>query len=79
MGYWFVWELPRQAHPQIGRNSVSMELVSRDPTVMPEVQVMLHDVELEIRYLMGRRFHRHVGESLHDPDLGPHVGHTPRL
>ena len=39
-------------------------LEHRDPTVMPEI--LLHDVELEIRYLMGRNYHRNE-----DPDLGP--------
>lgn len=46
---------------------------------MDDAAVALHDVELEIRYLMGRRFHRHQGEVLHDPDLGPHQGHSARL
>ena len=36
----------------------------RDPVALPEIA--LRDVELEIKYLMGKNFHR----SFIDPDLG---------
>ena len=45
---------------------VEVSLLERDPDVTPQVQ--LRDVELEIKYLMGKNFHR----DFVDPDLGPY-------
>jgi hypothetical protein len=64
-GYWFIYKLDRSHWPQAGKNTVEVGLTRRDPDVTP--QVFLRDVELEIKYLMGKNFHR--GQ---DPDLGPY-------
>ncbi|MYC80971.1 MAG: hypothetical protein F4X19_02615 [Acidobacteria bacterium] len=63
-GYWFVYRLDASHWPRKGKNEVEVLLEHRDATVIPEI--LLHDVELEIRYLMGRNYHRNE-----DPDLGP--------
>ena len=42
------------------------KLLARDAGVTPTLS--LRDVELEVRYLMGRHFHR----AFVDPDLGPY-------
>ena len=66
-GYWFIFKLDREHWPVQGQNSLEVTLIERDPDVTPGV--FLRDVELEIKYLMGKSFHR--GE---DPDLGPSEG-----
>jgi hypothetical protein len=63
-GYWFVYRLDSSHWPRKGKNELEVSLEHRDPTIVPEI--LLHDVELEIRYLMGRNYHRNE-----DPDLGP--------
>jgi len=63
-GYWFVFRLEPGHLPRKGGNVLEVTLQRRDPQVTPPIY--LRDVELEIRYLMGRSFHR--GQ---DPDLGP--------
>jgi hypothetical protein len=63
--YWFIFELPPSHWPKIGDNVVEVRLLERDPTLTPKV--LLRDLELEIKYLMGRNFHR--GQDL---DLGPY-------
>jgi hypothetical protein len=63
-GYWFVFRLDRAHWPRRGSNRIEVELTKRDGAVLPPV--VLRDVELEIRYLMGRNFHRTPEE-----DLGP--------
>ena len=63
-GYRFVYRLDRKHWPQKGENTVEVILTRRDSAAVP--QVFLRDVELEIKYLMGKNFHR--GEDL---DLGP--------
>ncbi len=65
-GYWYVFRLDREHWPQKGHNNVEVTLLERDPDVTP--QVRLRDVELEIKYLMGKNFHR----DFVDPDLGPY-------
>jgi len=55
-GYWFVAHLDRGHWPRRGRNLLEVTLDKRDRGVTPQVTV--RDVELEIRYLMGRSFHR---------------------
>jgi hypothetical protein len=64
-GYWFIYRLDRACWPKKGLNTLDASLLKRDPDVTP--QIHLRDVELEIKYLMGKNFHR--GQ---DPDLGPY-------
>jgi hypothetical protein len=64
-GYWFVYKLNAEHWPNQGKNVAEVTLTRRDPGVTP--QIYLRDVELEIKYLMGKNFHR--GQ---DSDLGPH-------
>lgn len=63
-GYWYVFRPDRTDWPRRGENKLQVYLLERDPDVTPGVYI--RDVELEIRYLMGRSFHR-----MTDPDLGP--------
>ncbi len=64
--YWFVYRLGPEHWPRVGENRVEVELVEREPEAIPPL--VLRDVELEIRYLKGRAFHR----GFIDPDLGPY-------
>jgi hypothetical protein len=64
-GYWFVYKLDVPHWPKSGENILEVELLQRDPDVTP--QIFLRDVELEIKYLMGKNFHR--GQ---DVELGPY-------
>ncbi|MSO23007.1 MAG: hypothetical protein EXQ58_07095 [Acidobacteria bacterium] len=64
-GYWFVYSLDAGHWPRQGKNVVEVTITRRDPDVTP--QIYLRDVELEIKYLMGKNFHR--GQ---DTDLGPY-------
>ena len=66
--YWFVFRLDRAHFPQRGENTLEVTLLERDPDVLGAVS--LRDVELELKYLMGRNFHR----GYVDPDLGPYGG-----
>ena len=63
-GYWFIYELDKTFWPKKGKNWIEIILDYRDPQVIPEIT--LHDIEMEIRYLKGKNFHRNE-----DPDLGP--------
>ena len=63
-GYWFVYRLDPARWPQKGGNRLKAVLLNRDPDVTP--QAVIRDVEIEIKYLMGKNFRR--GE---DADLGP--------
>ena len=65
-GYWYVFRLDEDTWPVCGDNIVSVEPLARDAAVTPPL--FLRDVELEVRYLMGRHFHR----AFVDPDLGPY-------
>lgn len=69
-GYWYLWRLGPDNWPESGRNTFEAKLLHRDADLIPEVT--LHDVELEIKYKMGKNFHR--GQ---DPDLGPAQGSSP--
>ena len=62
-GYWFVFRLDEDHWPVMGANMLQVTLHNRDMEITP--QTYLRDVELEIKYLMGKHFHR--GQ---DPDLG---------
>ena len=65
--YWFIFRLDQAHFPQRGeRYELEVTLLERDPDVLGEVS--LRDVELELKYLMGRNFHR----GYVDPDLGLH-------
>ena len=64
-GYWFIYRLDAEHWPMQGKNMIDVTLTRRDPDVT--AQIALRDVEMEIKYLMGKNFHR--GEDL---DLGPH-------
>ncbi|MBM3802864.1 MAG: hypothetical protein FJW26_11220 [Acidimicrobiia bacterium] len=66
--YWFIYRLPPSCWPKIGDNVVEVRLIERDPDVTPKAS--LRDVELEVKYLMGKSFHR--GQ---DPDLGAYDRH----
>lgn len=63
--YWFVFRLEPEHWPLEGVNKITVELVRREPEAIPPVR--LRDAELEIRYLMGKAYHR----GLVDADLGP--------
>ena len=65
-GYWFVYRLDRAHWPVEGENTLEVTLLERDPDVTP--QLVLRDVELDVKYLMGRNFHR----GFDDPDTGPY-------
>lgn len=65
-GYWFVFRLDREHWPVNGRNVIEVTLLKRDPDVTS--QIYLRDVELEIKYLMGKKYHR----DFVDTDIGPY-------
>ena len=64
--YWFVFRPDRDHWPVEGDNTLEVTLLERDPDLA--IEVSLRDVELEIKYLMGRSFHR----GYVDQDLGPY-------
>ncbi len=64
--YWFAFRLKRAHWPRQGENTLEVILLERDPVVPPTR--LLRDVELEIKYLLGKSFHREYV----DPDLGPY-------
>ena len=64
--YWFVFRLPESHWPRQGGNTLSVTLLERDEVVPPARA--LRDVELEIKYLLGKSFQR----GFVDPDLGPY-------
>jgi hypothetical protein len=65
-GYWFVFRLDREHWPTQGANRIDVTLRKRDADVTPGI--FLRDVELDIKYLMGKNFHR----GFVDDDLGPY-------
>ena len=67
-GYWNIFRLDKKFWPVKGKNTIEFTLLKRDPNVLPSPAI--HFVELEIRYLMGKNFHR----SFVDSDLGPYDG-----
>lgn len=64
--YWFVFRLDADHWPRKGKNKLEVTLVEKDADVLS--RLALRDVELEIKYLMGKSFHR----GYVDPDLGPY-------
>ena len=69
--YWFVWRLPREHWPERGSNQVEATLLRRDADIVPEL--ILRDVEMEIKYLGGKNFAR--GQGGQDPDAGSYLVH----
>jgi hypothetical protein len=67
-GYWFIYHLDRDHWPLQGHNTLTVTLHERD--YAPKAQIHIRDVELEIKYLMGKNFHR----EFVDDELGPHEG-----
>jgi len=65
-GYWFIFRLDESHWPVTGANNLQITLHHRDEKITPQIYV--RDVELEIKYLMGKHFNR--GQ---DEDLGPYV------
>ena len=65
--YWFVFKLEAEHWPQQGDNHIEITLLERDPELTPELAV--RDVELEVRYLRSKNYHRGIHNT--DPDLGP--------
>ncbi len=63
-GYWFVFKLDRDHWPIRGENRFEVTLHQRDEVALPDI--VLRDVEMEIKYLKGKNYHR----SFVDPDLG---------
>ena len=72
-GYWHIYRLGPDHWPVAGRNTLEVTLLQRDADLVGD-SCTLRDVELEIKYLMGRSFHRGDGIGIGDvdPDLGPH-------
>jgi hypothetical protein len=69
-GYWFIYRLDSDHWPRKGHNTIEVTLNERDPDVTPQLE--LRDVELEVKYLMGKNFHR----SFVDAELGPYEHHN---
>ena len=69
-GYWFIFRLDRDYWPVKGKNVLEVTMVERDAGVIP--QPIVTDVEMEIKYLMGKNFHR----EFVDGDLGRYEHRT---
>ena len=65
-GYWYVFKLPKEFWPSKGKNTLEVSNLKRDEDIGPKPE--LRDVEFEIKYLMGKNYHR----SFVDEDLGPY-------
>ena len=70
--YWYIYRLDRDHWPDQGENTVQVTLADRDPDITPPL--LLRDVEIETRYLMGRNYYRNSEDS----DLGPAAISRPR-
>ena len=62
-GYWFIYQLDPEHWPKKGRNIVEVRVLKRDRDITP--QLTLRNVELEVKYLLGKNLGRAA-----DPDLG---------
>ena len=67
----YIYRLYQNLWPKQGDNTIEVTLTKRDPDLTPPLQ--LRDVELEIRYLMGKNYYRNNEDS----DLGPAVVSRP--
>ena len=65
-GYWYVFTLDKENWPVKGKNQITINMKKRDDGVIPLPKVL--DVELEIKYLMGKNYHR----DYVDVELGPY-------
>ena len=65
-GYWFIFKLDGDHWPKQGENELEITLEHRDTVLTMDPNV--RDVELDIKYLMGKNFHR----GFVDQDLGPY-------
>ena len=66
-GYWFVYDLDKENWPKKRTNWIEIILEYRDPQVIPEIT--LHDIEMEIRYLMEKLMEKNFHQN-ENPDLG---------
>jgi hypothetical protein len=66
-GYWYIFDLDEAHWPKKGENSVEVTLHKRDRDVLPGISLL--NVELELKYLMGKNFHR----GFVDDDLGQYM------
>ena len=62
-GYWFIYKLDQDQWPKKDENTLQISLLQRATGITS--QIYIRDIELEIKYLMGKNFYR--GD---DPDLG---------
>lgn len=65
-GYWFIYDLDSEYWPVRGDNT--LEITHDVVDKVPLEQTLVRDIELDIRYLMGKNYHR----SFVDDELGPH-------
>lgn len=65
-GYWHVFRLSPDLWPVQGENTVEVTLLERDPDLVVD-HCSLNDIEMEIKYLLGKNFER----GFVDEDLGP--------
>ena len=70
-GYWHIYRLEVEHWPRKGSNALQVVLRARDGD-LDEQFCTVTDVELEIKYLKGKNFHR----SYVDADLGPYDHRT---
>ena len=69
-GYWYIFTLDKEHWPVDGKNYLTINMKKRDDGVIPLPQVL--DTELEIKYLMGKNYHR----DYVDVELGPYESKT---
>jgi len=69
-GYWYIFTLDKENWPVKGKNNLKINMEKRDDGVIPLPQIL--DVELEIKYLMGKNYHR----DYVDVELGPYESRT---
>ena len=62
-GYWFIYKLEQDQWPKKDENTLQISLLQQATDITS--QIYIRDIELEIKYLMGKNFHR--GD---DSDLG---------
>ena len=65
--YWFIFKLDREHWPLKGRNTLEVTFHEDHPDLIVQTPY-IRDVEMDIKYLMGKNFHR----EFVDADLGPY-------